>query len=68
VIFQGFGPVGVLVIGSLGTLIGITTAILLSGLTVAVVAVLVAWRVPLIRNLRRSTDPPISVAEPNALR
>lgn len=64
VIYQGLGPFGVLAIGSLGTLTGITTAIVLSGLAVAIAAALVALRVPLIRDLRRSSDLP--VADPGA--
>lgn len=53
VIFQGVGPVGVLAIGTLGTFIGIGTAIAIAGVALAAVAVFVALRVDVIRDLRR---------------
>ena len=52
VVFMGCGPLGVLAIGSLGTFIGVSNAILIGGLAVVIVATIVALRVPVIRGLR----------------
>jgi hypothetical protein len=51
VIFMGAGPLGVLAIGTLGTFIGVSTAILIGGIAVAIVAIVVTLRVPAIREL-----------------
>lgn len=56
VIFMGCGPLGVLAIGTLGTFIGVSTAILAGGLLVAVVAIVVALRVPAVSELRGGTS------------
>ena len=52
VVFMGCGPLGVLAIGTLGTFIGVSTAILVGGALVALVAIVVAVRVPMLRDLR----------------
>lgn len=52
VVFMGCGPLGVLAIGSLGTFIGVSNAILIGGLAASLVAVVVVLRVPVIRGLR----------------
>ena len=52
VVFMGCGPLGVLAIGTLGTFIGVSNAILIGGLGVLLVATVVALRVPVIRELR----------------
>lgn len=58
VIFMSCGPLGVLAIGTLGTFIGISTAILLGGLAVILVTLTVALRVPAIRELRDTAADP----------
>jgi MFS family permease len=57
VIFMGGSPLGVLAIGTLGTFIGVSTAILIGGLAVIAVAIVVALRVPVIRELHGQTIP-----------
>ncbi len=52
VVFMGCGPLGVLTIGTAGTFIGVSNAILIGGLGVLLVAIIVALRVPVIRGLR----------------
>jgi MFS family permease len=62
VIFQGVGPIGVLVIGSFGSLFGISTAIVGAGVVLAAVAIVAGFRVTVVRELRRteiSTAPPV---------
>jgi MFS family permease len=61
VIFQGVGPVGVLVIGTTGSLIGIGPAIIIAGLALAAIATFVALRVTVIRDLHRADPLPIVV-------
>ena len=60
VIFMGAGPLGVLAIGTLGTFIGVSTAILIGGLAVAVVAIVVGLRVSVIRELRGQATPAVT--------
>ena len=60
VIFMGGGPLGVLAIGTLGTFIGVSTAILVGGLAVAIVAIVVGLRVPVIRELRGRAAPAVT--------
>lgn len=60
VIFMGGGPLRVLAIGTLGTLIGVSTAILIGGLAVAMVAIVVGLRVPVIRELRGQAAPALT--------
>lgn len=55
-IMNGFGPVGVLVIGTLGAFIGVSTAILVAGVAVACATVAATARLTLIRELRASAD------------
>ncbi len=57
VVFMGCGPLGVLAIGTLGTFIGVSNAILIGGLGVLLVATVVALRVPVIRGLRGHVVP-----------
>ena len=57
VVFMGGGPLGVLAIGTLGTFIGVSNAILIGGLAVLVVAIIVGLRVPVIRELRGQLVP-----------
>ena len=57
VVFMGCGPLGVLAIGTLGTFIGVSNAILIGGLGVLLVATVVALRVPVIRELRGQPSP-----------
>ena len=57
VVFMGCGPLGVLAIGTLGTFIGVSNAILIGGLGVLLVATVVALRVPVIRELRGHVVP-----------
>lgn len=64
VIFQGVGPVGVLVIGSIGSLIGISTAIIGAGIVLAAVAIIAGFRVAVVRDLRRADNPLAQPAEP----
>ena len=60
VIFMGVSPLGVLAIGTLGTFIGVSTAILIGGIAVTVVAVAVGLRVPVIRELRGQAAPAVT--------
>ena len=57
VVFMGGGPLGVIAIGTLGTFIGVSNAILIGGLAVLVVAIIVGLRVPVIRELRGQLVP-----------
>ncbi|MDQ3097003.1 MAG: MFS transporter [Chloroflexota bacterium] len=59
VVFMGCGPLGVLAIGTLGTFIGVSNAILIGGLGVLLVATVVALRVPVIRGLRGHVVPAV---------
>ncbi|MGH2384767.1 MAG: MFS transporter [Candidatus Limnocylindria bacterium] len=52
VIFMSCGPLGVLGVGTLGTFIGISTAILIAGAAVAGVAVVALLRLAVIREIR----------------
>jgi MFS family permease len=56
VIFMGCAPIGVLAVGSLGTVVGVSTALLLAGVVVTVVSVVAITRVSVIRELRASDD------------
>lgn len=66
VVFMGCGPLGVLAIGTLGTFIGVSNAILIGGLGVLLVATGVALRVPVIRGLRGQRSPAVRI-EPAVL-
>jgi MFS family permease len=56
VIFNSCGPLGVFAVGTLGTFIGVSTAIALAGAAAAVLAVLVVLRVEVIRDHRAGGD------------
>jgi len=64
VIFQGVGPVGVLVIGTLGSIFGIAAAIIGAGLALGSIAAVVAVRVTVVRNLTR-VEPSSPSLSPN---
>lgn len=51
-IMMSGGPLGVLALGTLGTFIGISNAILGAGVVVALIALIVALRVDVVRDLR----------------
>jgi MFS family permease len=47
--FMGLMPLGSMVLGSIGTLVGVSTSLVLGGTTVALVALYIALRVPAVR-------------------
>jgi MFS family permease len=57
-VFIGFMPLGQLVLGALGSLIGINNAFVLGGTTVALVALYAATRVPALRGAMAESRPP----------
>lgn len=56
-IFMTLSPVGVFVVGALGTFIGISSAIALSGILVTVAALATAAKVSVVRDLRSDPEP-----------
>lgn len=62
-VFQGFVPLGVLLLGALGTLIGISSAIGLAGAVVVAVAASAWLRVGAFRTLRRTVAMELARAE-----
>jgi xanthosine utilization system XapX-like protein len=54
-IFMSTAPFGVLILGTLGTLVGISNVVVVAGIIVAIVAV-ATFRVPAIRQLRGGDD------------
>ena len=57
-IFIGFMPLGQMLLGSIGTLAGINISFLLGGLMVVLVAVVIALRVPALRNVTTAVERP----------
>jgi hypothetical protein len=62
-IFMSFLPLGVLIIGSLGTLIGISNAIIVAGLAVVAMTAGLWFGVRVVRDLRRGATPGVAVIE-----
>jgi hypothetical protein len=55
VLFMGVLPLGVLILGTVGTFVGVTTTLTVSGVLLAAVTLVVAVRVPAVR---RATSQP----------